>query len=65
MRYDRDYYRAQPSRALVEEAGFCINVDWKELAIALAERLQDTHEKLEAMRYDVMSERHNYDSYDS
>lgn len=61
MRYDRDYYRAQPTRALLEEATFCVGVDWKELGIALAERLRDTQDKLEAMRYDVAAERHGYD----
>lgn len=36
---DRDYYRSMSSRELREEVHYGINVDWKELAIALSERL--------------------------
>lgn len=37
---DRDYYRALPTNELKEQVHYGINVDWKELAIALSERLE-------------------------
>ena len=36
---DRDYYRGMPLKELREQVHYGINVDWKELAIALSERL--------------------------
>lgn len=36
---DRDYYRGMTTRELKEQVHYGINVDWKELAIALTERL--------------------------
>jgi len=39
MKKDRSYYRALSHNALREEADYGINIDWKELAIALTERL--------------------------
>lgn len=36
---DRDYYRGMPTSELREQIHYGINVDWKELAIALSERL--------------------------
>lgn len=36
---DRDYYRQMDTRELKEQVHYGINVDWKELAIALSERL--------------------------
>jgi len=36
---DRDYYRGMSTKELREEVHYGINVDWKELAIALSERL--------------------------
>ena len=36
---DRNYYRAMSLKELREQAKYGINVDWKELAIALTERL--------------------------
>lgn len=38
---DRAYYRQQPTSILLEEAKRGVNVDWQELGIALAERLED------------------------
>lgn len=35
----RDDYRAMTTRELREQVHYGINVDWKELAIALSERL--------------------------
>jgi hypothetical protein len=39
MRKDRDHYRCQTTIALKEEVRYGVAVDWHELAIALAERL--------------------------
>ncbi len=39
MTKDRDYYRSLETKELREEVHYGINVDWHELAIALAERL--------------------------
>jgi hypothetical protein len=39
MKKDRSYYRALTHNELREQAKYGINVDWKELAIALTERL--------------------------
>ena len=36
---DRDYYRTMPVSELREQVHYGINVDWKELAVALTERL--------------------------
>jgi hypothetical protein len=36
---DRDYYRALRDAELLHEVDYGINVDWKELAIVLSERL--------------------------
>jgi hypothetical protein len=36
---DRSYYRCLSTTALKEQIHYGINVDWKELAIALSERL--------------------------
>jgi len=37
---DRDYYRGMPTSELKEQVHYGINVAWKELAIALSERLE-------------------------
>jgi hypothetical protein len=39
MKKDRTYYRALSHDELREQADYGIDVDWKELAIALTERL--------------------------
>lgn len=39
MRKDRDYYRCMETKKLREEVHYGTDVDWKELAIALTERL--------------------------
>ena len=36
---DRNHYRTMAHKELREQATYGINVDWKELAIALTERL--------------------------
>jgi len=41
MTKDRDYYRNLPTSELIVEVRYGINIDWRELAIALAERLED------------------------
>jgi len=40
---DRTYYRAMTTRALVEETKYAVGPEWRELATALAERLEDKH----------------------
>lgn len=40
MTKDRDYYRALTNRELINEADYGLHVAWKELAIALSERLE-------------------------
>ena len=57
MTKDRDYYRALSARALLDEVKYGVNVDWHELAVALAVRLEDAvdgYEELEreSRRYD-------------
>lgn len=37
---DRDVYRDMKNPMLLEEVHYGVHVDWKELAIALAERLE-------------------------
>lgn len=41
MTKDRDYYRALTNRELIDETKNAIRPDWQELAIVLAERLED------------------------
>ena len=48
MKKDRSYYRALTHNALREEADYGINVDWKELAIALSERLDTIRDEVYA-----------------
>jgi hypothetical protein len=36
---DRDYYRSLDTHVLKEEIHYGVDVDWQELAIALAERM--------------------------
>ena len=57
---DRSYYRALGTRGLLEAANYDINPDWKELAIALRERLQTKVEELEGTRYDLRSARSEF-----
>ena len=46
MKKDRSYYRAMTHDALQEEVTYGINVDWKELAIALGERLDTIRDEV-------------------
>ena len=48
MKKDRSYYRALTHNALREQADYGINVDWKELAIALTERLDTIRDEVYA-----------------
>ncbi len=41
LKKDRDYYRTVETTTLKEEVHYGIDVDWQELAIAMAERLDD------------------------
>jgi hypothetical protein len=38
---DRSYYRLRTTQELIAEARYGIDVDWYELALVLAERLED------------------------
>lgn len=58
---DRSDYRAMSTQELIEEATYAVGPQWKELAIALAERLADTQRKLEGYHYDVEAARRDYD----
>lgn len=49
---DRDHYRCLPTTALKEEVRYGVAVDWHELAIALAERLDTVRDEV----YDEMRE---------
>lgn len=49
---DRDYYRGMPLKELREQVHYGINVDWKELAIALTERLDTIRREV----YDELDE---------
>ena len=62
MTKDRDYYRALPTRELLEEVKFAIveKVDWQELAIALAERLHKKNYELQDYRYNEKADREGY-----
>lgn len=54
---DRSYYRTMETTALREEIHYGINVDWKELAIALAERLDTVRNEV----YDAVGADKDYD----
>ena len=56
---DRDYYRSLATRELREQVHYGINVDWKELAIALAERLMAIRDEV----YDEMGPQCDCDCY--
>ncbi len=45
---DRDYYRMLPISELEELTHYGKDVDWRELAIALAERLADIRDEVSA-----------------
>lgn len=49
MTKDRNYYRTLDSTLLEEEVKYGIDVDWMELAVALAERMNK-------VRHEVMDE---------
>ena len=53
---DRDYYRGMPTAELREQVHYGINVDWKELAVALTERLDTIRREV----YDEVSEGDDY-----
>lgn len=53
VKKDRDYYRSTSTKELQEEVKRGINVDWQELAIALAERVDTIRrETLDEIRDD-------------
>ena len=60
--HDRTDYRALPIDALREAVHYGIHVNWKELAIALGERLDEYQSRVEDMRYDMEAERSRCDA---
>lgn len=58
---DRSHYRAMSTRELIEETKYAVGPQWKELAVALAERLEDKQRKLEDYHYDMEAERRDYE----
>ena len=43
--HDRNYYRTMSDRELLEQVRYGTDVNWHELAIVLAERLEDEQRK--------------------
>lgn len=58
---DRDYYRALSTNELIAETTYGIGVDYKELSIALAERLRTQCDETAAARYDYDCARREWD----
>lgn len=61
---DRDYYACLSTDQLEEEVKYGINVDWHELCIALAARLEKAKQDILTYRYDVAAARHDYEDWD-
>lgn len=59
---DRDYYRGLEDRELIDAVRYAIRdrINWEELAIALAERLERTSRRLEDQHYDALCAREGY-----
>lgn len=55
---DRDYYRALTNRELVDEVKRAVDIAWQEIAVVLAERVEDN-----TMDTDWTCERCSYDNY--
>ena len=53
---DRSYYRHMTNKELVETARCGVNLDWQELAIVLAERVDDLKRRLDDGHYDAISD---------
>lgn len=49
VRKDRDYYRCATDRYLIEQVQHGIDVDWRELAVALAERVDELAERVDEL----------------
>jgi hypothetical protein len=58
---DRNDYRAMSTSELIEETKYAIGPQWRELATALAERLEDKQRKLDGYRYDMAAERSEWE----
>lgn len=52
LKKDRNDYRSMDTKELQEEVRYAVNPDWKELAIALTERLDTIRREV----YDEVSE---------
>ena len=53
---DRSYYRHMTNKELVETARCGVNLDWQELAIVLAERVDDLKRRLDDGHYDAIDD---------
>jgi hypothetical protein len=53
---DRSYYRHMTNRELVETARCGVSPDWQELAIVLAERVDDLKRRLDDGHYDAVAD---------
>jgi hypothetical protein len=53
---DRSYYRHMTNKELVETARCGVNLDWQELAIVLAERVDDLKRRLDDGHYDAIAD---------
>lgn len=61
MKKDRDYYHSLDTNQLLDAVTYPVPApDWKELAIALAERLRCTLKNWENERYNIAAEWHEY-----
>jgi hypothetical protein len=58
---DRTDYRAMSTSELIDEVKYAIGPQWRELATALAERLEDKQRKLDGYRYDMAAERSEWE----
>lgn len=50
---DRNDYRSLSTSALLEEVTYAIRPNWRELAIALAERLQEREKEFETFKWEL------------
>lgn len=57
---DRTDYRSMSTQELIDETKYAIGPQWKELAIALAERLEKKQRQLEGQHYDYEADRYGY-----
>lgn len=57
---NREDYRSMSTRELLEAVTYEVNPDWREMAIALAERLRNKNSELQDYRYATTADREGY-----